>query len=389
MGWKQVSSGLQRNFLLCYLSMLEFLTHSGRWIIEVFVVVLATLSVDLIQNRVIRRLHSRLETTNHFWDDILTGAIVRPLSLLIWVVGLSFAGEIAARETDTQIFSLIQPLRTIGIIGSITWFFLRFVKRAEEAFLNTKKSDPTTAEAVSKVLRASIFITAGLVALQSLGFSISGVLAFGGIGGLAIGFAAKDLLSNFFGGLMLYLDRPFAVGDWINSPDREIEGTVEHIGWRLTRIRTFDKRPLYVPNSVFANISVINPSRMSNRRIKETIGVRYTDASKLPQLLQAVREMLLSHPEIDTKQTLMVNFDSFGPSSLDFFIYTFTKTTVWTKFHEIKEDVLLKIHNLIEAHGAEVAFPTSTLHIAEVSEGELPAMALSHSAKNAPIPSES
>src|SRR5690606_30903944 len=110
-----------------------------------------------------------------------------------------------------------------------------------------------TAKAISKLLKAAAIITAMLVLLQSLGFSVSGVLAFGGIGGIAIGFAARDLLANFFGALMLYFDRPFAVGDWVRSPDREIEGTVEDIGWRLTRIRTFDQRPLYVPNSIFAN----------------------------------------------------------------------------------------------------------------------------------------
>ena len=96
-------------------------------------------------------------------------------------------------------------------------------------------------DAITKLLQMFVIITATLVVLQTLGVSVSGVLALGGIGGLAIGFAAKDLLANFFGGLMLYLDRPFAVGDWIRSPDREIEGDVEQIGWRLTRIRTFDK----------------------------------------------------------------------------------------------------------------------------------------------------
>ena len=91
--------------------------------------------------------------------------------------------------------------------------------------------------------------------MQTLGFSVSGVMAFGGIGGIAIGFAAKDLLANFFGALTIYLDRPFSEGDWIRSPDREIEGIVENIGWRLTVIRSFDKRPIYVPNSVFASIA--------------------------------------------------------------------------------------------------------------------------------------
>lgn len=162
---------------------------------------------------------------------------------------------------------------------------------------------------------------------------------------------------------MIYMDRPFAVGDWIRSPDREIEGTVENIGCRLTLIRTFDKRPLYVPNATFATIAVENPSRMTHRRIKETIGVRYDDSDKLAVILDDIRNMLKSHDEIDSTQTLMVNFNQFAPSSLDFFIYTFTKTTNWVKYHSVKQDVLFQIIAIIKKHGAEVAFPTSTLHL--------------------------
>ena len=186
-------------------------------------------------------------------------------------------------------------------------------------------------------------------------------MAFGGIGGIAIGFAAKDLLANFFGGLMIYMDRPFTQGDWIRSPDKNIEGTVESIGWRLTCIRTFDKRPLYVPNSVFASIAVENPSRMTNRRIYETIGLRYDDVAQVRAVIEDVKKMLVAHPEIDNTQTLIVNFNAFGASSLDFFVYTFTKTTEWVYFHKIKEDVLLKILDIIIEHGADVAYPTSTL----------------------------
>jgi len=162
---------------------------------------------------------------------------------------------------------------------------------------------------------------------------------------------------------MLYLDRPIAVGEWVRSPDRKIEGTVEDIGWRLTRIRTFDKRPLYIPNSLFTTIIVENPSRMSNRRINEIIGLRYDDIGQMDAITRDVEEMLKTHPEIDTSQTLMVYFDAFSPSTVDFFIYTFTKTTVWQDFHEIKHDILLKIHDIIAGHGAEMAFPTSTVHV--------------------------
>ena len=160
---------------------------------------------------------------------------------------------------------------------------------------------------------------------------------------------------------MIYMDRPFAIGDWIRSPDREIEGTVESIGWRLTIVRTFDKRPLYIPNSVFNTLALENPSRMTNRRIYETIGLRYQDVSKVGSIVEDVKTMLKNHQEIDAQQTLIVNLVSYAPSSLDFFVYTFTKTTEWVRFHEIKQDVMLKIIEIVLSHDAEFAFPTTTL----------------------------
>ena len=178
-----------------------------------------------------------------------------------------------------------------------------------------------------------------------------------------MGFAAKDLLANFFGGFIIHLDRPFKVGDWVRSPDRNIEGTVEHIGWRLTTIRTFDKRPLYVPNAAFTTIAVENPSRMTNRRISETIGIRYADVHSMKKIVDEIRDMLKNHEDIAADETLIVNFLAFNASSLDIMVYAFTKTTQWVRFHEVKEDVLLKISDIIESHGAEVAFPTRTLHL--------------------------
>ncbi len=346
------------------------LSFEETWIIEVFVVVMLTGFLNWIQKRLHHRIISKLEQTKTFWDDILFDALIKPLSVLIWITGLAFAADIIKGHTESVIFGAIFPLYHTGVLIVICWFLVRFITRAERNIIIAKRVsgeeiDQTTVDAIAKLLRISVIITGVLVALQSLGYSISGVLAFGGVGGIAVGFAARDLLANFFGGLMIYMDRPFNVGEWIRSPDKEIEGTVEKIGWRLTTIRTFDKRPLYVPNSIFNNISVENPSRMSNRRIKETIGIRYDDLSKMEKIINDVRKMLKEHADIDTTKTLIVNFNEFAPSSLDFFIYTFTKTTDWIRYHEIKQDILLNIINIVELNGAECAFPTSTLHISK------------------------
>ena len=120
-----------------------------------------------------------------------------------------------------------------------------------------------------------------------------------------------------------------------------------------------------MPNSVFTSIVVENPSRMANRRIYETIGLRYSDLTSMDKVVAEVKEMLLNHPEIDTERTLMVNFNEFADSSVDFFVYCFTKTTQWVKFHEVKQQVMLQIAQIIESNKAEVAFPTSTVHVAD------------------------
>ena len=355
------------NYLDSFLNYVQ----TDTWMIQVFIIVFLSLLFDFAQKKIILKLLKTVKYTKNFWDDALLESAVKPITYLIWLVGLSFAADIVRIHSDAEIFNAVEPVRKVGVIIIVGWFLVRFIKLAEENIIKQnqlmgKSVDRTTADAIVKLLRLSVIITTFLVVLQTLGYSISGVLAFGGISGIAIGFAAKDLLSNFFGGLMIYLDRPFAVGDWIRSPDKEIEGTVEEIGWRLTRIRTFDKRPLYVPNAVFANIAVENPSRMSNRRIFETIGVRYDDADKIPKIIDDVKAMLREHPEIDANQTLIVNLNKFAASSLDFFVYTFTKTTEWVMFHEIKQDVMLKIIKIIEKNGAESAFPTSTVHIPEI-----------------------
>ncbi|WP_281646878.1 mechanosensitive ion channel family protein [Parendozoicomonas sp. Alg238-R29] len=349
----------------------------GSWVFQVFIVLLLTAVAHLVVRIVFGRLEQGLKKTANVWDDALLHATRKPAIALVWVVGLMWAADIARQESQASILKGMGALYDLAIVTIVSWAAIRFIREIEAKYVGStdpSQVDETTAMAISKLLRAVVIVTSALVVLQTMGYSISGILAFGGIGGIAIGFAAKDLLANFFGGMMIYLDRPFKVGDWIRSPDKNIEGTVEYVGWRQTRIRTFDKRPLYVPNATFSNISVENPSRMENRRIKETIGLRYSDARAMPAVLEEVRSYLVSHEEIDTSKILMVHFNSFGPSSLDFFIYCFTKTCDWARFHQVKEQVMIDILDIIHRHNADVAFPTRTLDISAADlAGAIPA----------------
>ncbi len=342
------------------------------WLGQIVLLLTLALLVAFIANQIFRFIERQTTKTRSVWDDALPEAVRRPF---FWALALTVATSILQFAQQGLMAGLIAQevfatVRSLIIVLSFGWFLLRLCSGVENRVLEQLKAepdqvqtrmDPTTLHALVRLLRLTIFVAAVLIALPTLGVEVTAVLAFGGIGGIAMGFAAQDLLANFFGGLMIYLDKPFAIGDWIRSPDREIEGTVEKIGWRLTVVRTFDKRPLYVPNSVFNKLSLENPSRMSHRRIYETIGLRYQDAARMDAIISDVKAMLRAHEEIDSSQTMIVNFNYFAPSSLDFFVYTFTKTTNWVRFHEIKQDVLLRIVGVIHSHGADIAFPTTTL----------------------------
>ncbi len=350
----------------------EFLfnpTGYWGWSVRLFLVLLLTASVVFIWRRLHRRIGLGVSKSQNKWDDILWKALGDPVAWGIWLIGISVAVTIVRGDLAPHWLTTFGHLRDATVVVLIAWFAIRVVQGLENHWLSASERgqdsriDATTAHAIGKLLRATVLITAGIMLLQSFNINVSAVLAFGGLGGLAVGMAAKDLLANFFGGLTVYLDRPFQVGDWIRSPDRQIEGTVEYIGWRHTRIRTFDKRPLYVPNATFSQIAVENPSRMTHRRIYETIGLRYQDARQVRAIVTAVKDYLAQHEDLDTTQTIIVNFNRFSESSLDFFIYCFTKTTDWVTYHKVKERVLLDILDIIHAHGADVAFPTRTLYL--------------------------
>ena len=337
------------------------------WAIEIVGIFIFILLFNYSCRLILNKLEIKAKKTKNTWDDALVHALRTPIRFMGWLVGFNLLTLFSTDVLPGYVYQNVVIGNKLFLLLFLMVFLNSFIKKSEDNLTSQKflsdPVDPTTVKAISKLLRASVLIVVLLTVMQLFDYSVSGLLAFGGIGGIAVGFAAKDLLANFFGGLMIYLDRPFSVGDWIRSPDKEIEGTVEDIGWRLTRIRTFSKRPLYIPNSIFASISVENPSRMSNRRIYETIGIRYDDLKKMKNIVSDVKNMLEAHDQIDNSQTLMVNFNTFSESSVDFFVYTFTKTTDWALFHEIKQDILLKISEIIELNGSEVAFPTSTLYL--------------------------
>ncbi|WFW15176.1 mechanosensitive ion channel family protein [Citrobacter freundii] len=295
------------------------------------------------------------------------GFIFHAAQFFVYAIIIGTFGSIANNVIDSYKLTFVSPsvvdfLCTSLIALILTTKLFLVINQFEKTQIN-KGRDITSARILSRIIKITIVVAIVLLYGEHFGMSLSGLLTFGGIGGIAVGMAGKDILSNFFSGIMLYFDRPFSIGDWIRSPDRNIEGTVTEIGWRMTKINTFDHRPLYVPNSIFSSISVENPGRMSNRRIKTVIGLRYEDADKISTIVDAIRQMLQNHPGIDQKQTLLVYFNEFADSSLNIMVYCFTKTTVWQEWLAVQQDVYLKIITLVQENGADFAFPSQTLYM--------------------------
>lgn len=338
-----------------------------EWLtLQVLVTCGLTISLNFVFMRIIDALESLTRKTSSLWDDDLLEALRLPLRLFIWTLGITVAAHWVDLFAETSWFKHLPEIRRVAYIAIGALFLHRFVRMTESHLVDPKRMnkpmDATTARAIGHVARISIVVLAGLIILQTLGYSVSGILAFGGIGGIAVGFAAKDLLANFFGGLMLYLDKPFSVGDFVRSPDREIEGVIEDIGWRITRIRNLEQRPVYIPNSMFSNIAVENITRMSHRRINEWLGIRYEDLNRVQPIVDQLKQMLDSHPQVDREMSKIVQLDKLADFSVQIRMMCHVNDTS-LEFFQIKQEILLKAVDIVKANGADFAFPTQTLHI--------------------------
>lgn len=347
---------------------LEFFNIGVRqYLLALFIVVLC-LSCKRLVSRVLTRVISPLvDRTHNTFDDLLLHSVRRPLEFLVLIAGLFVALQVLQlpeKPINFQQFgaTLVRALLTFDI----AWVLFNAVEILERTIGRWAQQtgsplDEHLLPFIRKTARAFIFILAVVLIIQNLGYSISGLLASLGIGGLAVALAAKDTLSNVFGSMMILLDRPFRVGEWIKTD--AIEGTVEEIGFRSTKIRTFAKTLITVPNNIIANSALDNFSRMPKRRIKMTIGVTYDSRpQQMREAVQRIRTMLEQHPAID-QEFMLVNFTDFGASSLDILIYCFTTTTHWQSYLSARQDLCLKIMDILAELEMALAFPSRSVYL--------------------------
>ncbi len=293
-------------------------------------------------------------------------AFYRPLQMILWIIGISVMVSLYAdRFFEFSVVHLVEILLRLAAIISISWAAYLLCNEIEKIVREKNHYDTTTIGVISKLSFITITFLTLLMILPLFGVHIAGLLAFGGVGGIVIGYAAKDALANIFGGIVMALDKPFKIGDWICTADEKIEGIVEHIGWRMTTIRQFDKRLLYVPNQSFSNLIIVNVSQMTHRRIENVIGIRYSDSKKMTIILNELREFIETREDIDQSQTNYVFFANFGESALEIKLRVYTKSTLHVDYVSSIEGILTGVYQIIEKHGAQLAFPTTTIDLAD------------------------
>ena len=336
----------------------------GELLLSFSLVVATLLFRNVLAKMLFRKLASLARRTRTEHDDRFIAALEAPVSLLILVFGLYLA------------IVVLLPLETHGLVTRIFkgitmvlvfWATLRLVDLLAHVLSDISDQRGLSITGfvplIKKAIRIFVLLIGIVMVIDNLGYSVGGLLATLGLGGAALAFAAKDTIANLYGSLALVLDRPFKVGDWI-MVGKDIDGDVEEIGLRSTKVRTWPKTIMSIPNSVLANETINNWSRMPKRRVKQVIGVTYdTSPDDMDGLVEDIRNLLREDEDIE-QEFILVNFTDFGDSSLNILVYYFTKTIQWLDYMDVRQRMNLKIMRAVEQRGLSIAFPTRTVHLA-------------------------
>ena len=307
-------------------------------------------------------------TINRFDDELIT-ALEQPLRFVFIIVGLYAATQFVSFPEQVELL-LTRLVRTF-IAFAIFWTLYRcvaplsfLIDKAFGAFGHSTLGD-SVKDFIAKLARF-VIVCVGIVAvLEEWQFNVGAVLGGLGLVGMAVAFGAQNLIANLFAGVTIFLDGIFEKGDWIRGGG--VEGTVEDIGFRTTKIRRFDKALTTIPNDKLAGDAVINFSRMTNRRVHWKIGIEYSATEgQLRQIVNGIKAYVHDNDdfEIDPAKVItLIHVDSFNDSSIDIMLYCFTATTKWAEYMRVKEDLAFAIKGIVEGAGSGFAFPSTSIYV--------------------------
>jgi MscS family membrane protein len=334
-----------------------------HWIACGVLFVAAILLRRVVTHVIFRGLKRLAAKTESSLDDKLFPAIERPVATLIMVLGIFAA--LTALQLSPTVDGLVGHGATIAILAVLFWGLLRaggaVLSHLEEMAHDKQIGIAHFMPLIKKALAALVIVFGVLMGIKSLGVDVGAVLTGLGIGGLAVAFAAQDTIANLFGSFVVVLDHPFKVGDYVRIGSAE--GTVEDIGLRSTRLRSADRTQIVLPNKTAAAETIVNFTRMPQRRIDQKLGLTYsTTPEQMEAVLADLRRILAEDPGVH-QEFVTVNFTDYNDSSLDIAITYFTADPDFRKHLAVRERVNLKIMRAVAARGLSFAFPTQTFHV--------------------------
>ena len=358
------------------LTVTKFILPWYQWIC-IFVVVFLGLLVD----RLVRQVLSRATAT---WLRLMKTEIDRELEQGLWkplgllAMALTWYGGMLLIGLPSGVLAVLMAAVRFFTVVAAVWAAYRlidllsayFVKKAEKT---RTKFDDLLIPLISRTLKVFVACVGVVTMAEAFNLPIAGLLGGLGLGGAALALASKDTLSNVFGSVTVLIDRPFEIGDWVKIGD--VEGTVETVGIRSTRVRTFYNSLTSVPNSVLTTATVDNMGQRRYRRIKAMLGLQYdTPPERIEAFCEGVRELIRRHP-YTRKDYYHVYFNQFSDSSLDVLLYCFLECPDWCVELRERQRLFLDILKLARQLGVSFAFPTRTLHMysEEPSADETPA----------------
>lgn len=368
-------AGLEKNWLDIKLPQwwmeetLEF--KNWQWMGVLLFIFLGFLGKFIVEF-VLHNITKLTEKSKNNWDDKIINAIDtyvgRLSSAVIWLIGLHFLAFEGNLENILDIgLKVIISLHVIQIVYQLVDVFSDFlnVKAQETEF----PLDDQMVAMIRKTLRLFTIVFGVLIAIQNLGINVMSVLAGLGLGGLAFALAAKDACANLFGSIMILMDKPFKVGDSISVSG--LDGTVEEIGFRSTKIRTFYSSLVSIPNASLANANIDNLGRRKYRRTNVQLGLTYqTTTQEMEAFLEGCKNILKSN-EYVVKDNYHVSFHSYGDSSLNVLLYFFLDVPDWGLELVEKQKIYLSIMKLAGDIGVSFAFPSQSLYIESTPEKPL------------------
>ena len=332
------------------------------------IIFIGFLSRGIIKSIFTGSLKRRSEENDFLWDDDLIKFMPGPLAMVVQIAiwfGAVFLFEIPEQVAEVPLREPIFRGLLIALIAALMWvsfalidvFSRFFLRRADQT---ESKLDDQLIPLVRKSLKVFIAIVLIVMVIEEMGGSVTSLLASLGIGGLALALAAQDTVANFFGSIVVFTDKPFRIGDFVSFTG--VEGTVEEIGFRTTRIRTPEKTQVTVPNQTFTSNAITNLTERPFRRLKMTVGLSYeTSAEEMTTFLERCRMLLEDHPQVNDEGH-MVYLEAFGPSSLDVMVYCFSLDNGWEDWMKMREALMLEIMQLVADMNLELAFPTQTIY---------------------------